>query len=972
MESNWPSTLPHRVDEIMHQHCERIAVQDGFGNMLTYKQMAFQINAITSALLSIGIQPDSRIAIFQEPTVSWVCSILAIMRAGAACVPLDILHPIARLRNIVQDCQPSAILAHNQTMTSVSALLTQQPDRILNITTIVNSRIAGDSKHVPNKANPESAAVILYTSGSTGAPKGVILKHSCLRNEIEGYSKEWVIGVQKVLQQSSFSFDFSLDQIFTALSNGGCVYIVPKDLRADPIAITKIIQSEAITYTKATPTEYSMWLRYGGSNLAHNKTWKLAFGGGEPFTDMLAKAFQSLQIPQLRLFNSYGPAEATVSSTKIEISYAPKKQDHDIPIPAGLTLPNYSVRIVDKSGEVVPIGVPGEIVIAGAGISMGYLNDEESTKRKFVPDKYATKEYISNGWLTAYRTGDQGRLRDDGALLFDGRIDGDTQIKLRGIRIELGDVESVILSTARGALADAVVSVRGDPQFLVAHVVFAAQQQSQLKTDHGSFLTQLLSDLPLPQYMRPAMLIPLEKMPLNGHFKVDRMAIYAMPLPRNENPNSVPSAGLSEAETQLKRVWISTISKEVANYFTIESNTDFFQVGGNSLLLIQLQGLIRKTFNIDISLVSLFESSTIYGMASLIQRSPSTVPIDWEEETSLPFHDEGLQIKSRPTVTSGMVVLLTGATGYLGGRILAQLVAEKSVSKIHCVAVRKHTEREPRKLSVESEKIETHIGNLTSPLLGLSQELFASLAGEVDVIIHSGADRSFWENYPWLRKQNVDSTKGLVILASPNRIPIHFLSSGGVLEFAPPEHGATSMASFLPPTNGSNGYNASKWASEVVLEKASEKLGLPIYIHRTIPGTNDTADIIPESLLAEFSTMATLLDSLPASDGWTGHFDLMSVEAVGHAILKEAIGVSPQADLLFNLRHHQSSFRVSTQKLSAYLEDKYGKQILERIPAPKWVGKAKGVGFNYLISSQNVVLDTGGIGLNKNLFVSKR
>lgn len=197
--------------------------------------------------------------------------------------------------------------------------------------------------------------------------------------------------------------------------------------------------------------------------------------------------------------------------------------------PAGKCLPNYAVVIMDKDLKPVPIGVPGEDLIGGAGPARGYLNNPELTRQKFITNLYAPPEYIAKGWTTAYRSGDRGRLRADGALLFDGRIDGDSQIKLRGLRIELEDIESSITKTSNGSLVEAVVSVhgQGDIEFLMARVVFA----NDFADNQEAFLKMLRSQLPLPQYMCPAMIIPIERMPLTPHLKVDRRALKALPLP---------------------------------------------------------------------------------------------------------------------------------------------------------------------------------------------------------------------------------------------------------------------------------------------------------------------------------------------------------------------------------------------------------------------------------------------------------
>ncbi|KAI9738829.1 MAG: putative Hybrid PKS-NRPS biosynthetic cluster [Cirrosporium novae-zelandiae] len=964
LQTDWSPTLVHRIDDMINQHNTDIAVKDGIGNILTYQQMAERINAIAAALLAADITHGSRVVVFQEPTSDWICSLLAIMRVGAVYVPLDLRNPLPRLANIVRTCQANAILAHAATVKDAPELGSKPT--IINLSTIQKF----DTMPVPNRASPESPAAILHTSGSTGTPKGIVLRHSSLRNVIEGYTKEWKLGPETVLQQSAFSFDFSMDQFFVALATGGTVYIVPKAKRGDPIEMTKLIAAEGITYTKATPSEYSLWLQYGMSNLAQAFAWKKAFAGGERLTPTLKKQFKALGNTQLQLFNSYGPAEISVCSHKINIPYMSSQDDCQEAIPAGYPLPNYSVYIVDeKTRKPVPTGVLGEILIGGAGVGLGYLNNEQLTKKKFIPDVFAAAEYVSKGWNTMYCTGDRGKLLSDGALMFEGRIDGDTQVKIRGIRIELQDIESTILSTAKGVLVEAVVSVHGDPgQFLVAHVVFSPDHQ-QFNQDH--FLNQLSSSLPLPQYMVPAMIIPLDKMPLNNHFKTDRPAINALPLP-DTPAKTEDGAKLTGAELQLEQVWEKVISKDIINRYTFDANTDFFHVGGNSLLLVRLQALIRERFDVNLPLMDLFEASTLGGMSTKVQHAALGSAIDWKKETSISDvalpHTSFLEAQAhRPGVDKSKSVLLTGATGYLGKNILLQLVADNSVSKIHCVALRKAM------LPVDSDgKIVIHQGDLTGPLLGLSEKEFGALASEVDVIIHSGANRSFWDSYQLLRQVNVMSTKALLKLALPRKIPIHFMSSGGVLDFniaRNVKNESEVSVIGLPPTDGSNGYVASKWASEKCLENAAKNLGLPVWIHRPLPVISKQNDL-SEPVLQEFLHFSKVMKTVPASDGWRGHFDFIPVDEIANRVCTTATAqgtMSSSALVKFVL--HKSTIRINNEDIGEYL----GKHCTETegfdsLPGPKWMGKAKKEGFGYLIAAQELIVN----GPEGKEFVSRR
>ncbi|RYO74938.1 hypothetical protein DL764_010620 [Monosporascus ibericus] len=637
--SDWPETLPHRIEQVSQNNPDKVALMDGNGSKLTYSDMSSRVEAISEALQNADIGPGSRVLVFQQAAADWVCSMLAIMRIGGIYVPLDLRNPLSRLAAVAEDCKPSAVLADDTTLGDVTQL------------NISYARII-DVSH----------AAILYTSGSTGTPKGIMVTHSGLRNEIEGYTKTWKLGAERALQQSAFTFNHSSDQIYTGLVNG----------------------EQSITYTKATPSEYSLWMQYGGDSLRQASRWRFAFGGGEPLTSTITQEFSELSLPQLRVFNSYGPTEISISSTKKELDY--REIQGDDRIPCGYSLPNYYTYVVDEQLRPLPAGMPGELCIGGAGVSLGYLNNEELTTRHFVPDPFASPEDVANGWTRMYRTGDIGHLQDDGAMVFHNRMAGDTQVKIRGLRIELCNIESNIISASGGVLREAVVTLReGNPEFLVVHVVFAPQHNI---TDKEAFLDNLLGNLTIPQYMIPVAAIPLDKLPLTNHSKVDRKSIQNMPLPQRARSHA-EDGELTETMIQLKRVWEDVLgNKELG--FDITPSSSFFQVGGNSLLVIRLQSRIRQGFNVTIPLADLLGANTLGKMAHKIEESSSVGLIDWEKETAPPtipgflkdIAEAGVD-QQKPTT-----VLVTGSTGFLGKYILPQLAANPDVGAIHCVAVR--------------------------------------------------------------------------------------------------------------------------------------------------------------------------------------------------------------------------------------------------------------------------------------------
>ncbi len=946
LQSSWPGTLPHRIDQIAETNKAKVALKDGHGGILTYAGMTDRIEAIAEVMKKAGVGEGSRVLVFEDATVDWPCSLLAIMRIGAVYIPLDLRNPLPRLADVAASCQPAMILVDNGTIGDAPQVNVADAE-VVNVSGIGSK----PSACVPNSACADSVGAILYTSGSTGKPKGIVVKHSGLRNEIEGYTTQWGLGAERVLQQSAFTFNHSSDQIYTGLVNGGFVYIVPWSKRGDPIEVTKIIQEEGITYTKATPAEYSLWLDYGLSNLKQASDWRFAFGGGEPLTSTLTKELATLDLPQLRFFNSYGPTEISISSTKMEIAY--REEPPEGRIPCGYSLPNYAVHILDEQLKPVPLGMPGELWIGGAGVSLGYLNNKELTDYHFVPDPYATPEYAARGWTTMYRTGDIAHLQNDGAMVFHNRVAGDTQVKIRGLRIELDDIESNIVNASGSALREAVVTLRdGDPQFLVAHVVFAPQHNV---VDTEAFLQHLLNHLQVPQYMIPVMAIPLDRMPLSNHSKVDRKTLKALPLPQRTK-SSEDSGELTETMIQLRRVWENVLSNKELG-LSITPSTSFFTIGGNSLLVVRLQSRIRDVFNVTVRLYDILGANTLGEMAEQIEESTRIDLISWDKEIALP--DVGLwePVNRQPLKTTEKAVLITGAGGFLGKHILAQLVASPDISKIHCIGLRDKPAGTPRNLAVSSPKIITHTGDLSEPWLGLSELDFWTLAGDVDSILHMGAVRSFGDNYHLLRASNVTPTKQLVKMAAARRIPIHYTSTAGVVPGESAGSVAASVAEHPPAADGSNGYIATRWTCEQVLDRAASALGIPTSIHRFVPAkTPSTESTVPA--LEHFVGFVDEISMMPQFSGTKGHFEMTPVDKASGRLAKALIGDQANETELATFLHHECEVRIDISEMMAFLEERRGEKGFETMSGMRFIRRMKELGLGYFVASQVFLMES--------------
>ncbi|GAP85182.1 putative acyl transferase acyl hydrolase lysophospholipase [Rosellinia necatrix] len=976
-ESKWTS-LPEAVDYISQSQPEAIALKDGHGSLLTYKELTIAIDCIANALLGIIQElPDAepRVAVLQIPGVHWVCSMLAIMKVGAAYVPLDLRSGIPRCTDILEESKASIILAHFGTMSETQALGYNDRVTVMDVDWLLQ---CSGTVGVLSRANSASIAAIIYTSGTSGTPKGIALTHGSLQSHMESVISLYDFKKEVVLQQSAQSFDASIFQVYLAMLTGGVCYIAPTTNRMEPSLITESIVAEGITTTIGVPSEYLSWLRYGDCAALKASAYRMMISVGEPFTRALAHQLQMIGKHDLRVLNMYGPSEVTFASSAIELSYNPSREiSESIPL-AGHTLPNYSVYILDNDLKPVPAGVPGQIAVSGA-ICSGYVNGDVTNSKQFVPNPFAQQEWNAEKWGKLYLTGDRGRFRESsGMLLFEGRIEGDTQIKLRGIRIEMQDIESNIISYAEGHIAEAIVSSRGEPpEFLVAHVVLSTKLGDSSMNGFELDLDKLLDRLPLPRYMRPAVINIIDAMPYTISGKIDRKAIGMLPLPSVPGSIKGTSKPLNPIETRLKSLWQSVLSGSGIPICTIDAQSDFFRLGGNSLLLIKLRYKIQESLGACISLLQLFEATCLSGMAATISHAQECTQsprwnIDWNNETQV----ENLEQAHIPTYpaphdsvqtvseTDGKNVVITGATGLLGRHILNALIDAPDIGRIDCIAVR-HPEQLQR---LANDRLGVYAGDLSDPYLGLSPPLAELIFSTADIIIHSGADVSFLKNYSSLRKSNVESTKALCRMIFTFRRSIstpamfHYISTVGVaqLDSQISEFRPVSVASLLPPQDGTYGYVASKWASEIYLERLARHdlsnqanqlpASLQILIHR--PSTIMTSDPSRNNdVVPNIITYCRRLCAVPQGleNCWKGWIDWVDIDQVVDGVMKH-ITSPPHASQSPTYFHHSGGNQLPVGELKSWLENREGTHMKE-IPFDEWIQNAKQAGLDEMVAA---------------------
>ncbi|HEV2846615.1 MAG TPA: amino acid adenylation domain-containing protein, partial [Thermoanaerobaculia bacterium] len=567
------------------------AVAVTFGAMaLTYRELDRRANALAHRLRELGVRPETRVGIALERSLEMVVGLLAVLKAGGAYVPLDPSYPAERLDFMREDA-------------GISLLLTR--DFFAEAGEIEQPPVGG--------AGPWNLAYVIYTSGSTGRPKGVQISHEALTNFLASMAERPGIGAGDVLLAvTSLSFDIAGLELYLPLLAGGRVALASREEAADGHRLRELIAASGATVLQATPATWRLLLEAGWTGGEGLK----ALCGGEALPPSLAS---SLRERVGSLWNVYGPTETTVWSTVEEIA-------GEGAVTIGRPIANTTVYILDAWGSPAPVGVPGELLLGGAGLARGYLRRPELTAERFVPDPFGP------AGLRLYRTGDLARYQPDGRLEHLGRIDH--QVKVRGFRIELGEIEAALGRHPEVAAAVAVAreDIPGDPR-LAAYVV-PRRAGADLAGELRSWLSRTL-----PDYMIPTAWVTLEAFPLTPNGKVDRKAL---PKPAALS-GEAPAEPRTPVEEMLAEMW-----RELLGLESIGIRDNFFALGGHSLKATRLVARVRQAFGVELPLRRVFEAPTIEGLARWIERLRSgggpeaalLVPVPREGELPLSFSQQ--------------------------------------------------------------------------------------------------------------------------------------------------------------------------------------------------------------------------------------------------------------------------------------------------------------------------------------------
>jgi amino acid adenylation domain-containing protein len=652
-------------DLCFHQLFEAQVEQNGnaiaiiYNNeQLTYQELNQRSNQLAHHLQSLGVSPEVRVGICIKRSPEMIVAMLAIHKAGGAYVPLDPAYPIERLAFMVEDAQISLLLTHNQTTDVAKSIISdlaltpvpstkfgrgvsvERDEGLINLDTFwqENNSTSQNYQNPQSGVTTDNLAYLIYTSGSTGKPKGVLIPHRGLTNLTEDKIRVCDVDSDScILQFFSFSFDASIPEIIMALASGAKLCLASLEDIIPGLPLLKLLREKQVTHITITPSALS------ALPVEELPALKMVLVGGEaPSPELITKWSQGR-----KFINAYGPTEVTVNASMVECG-----NGHPI-TPVLRSSTNKQLYILDSNLQPLPVGVLGELHIAGVGLARGYLNRPDLTAEKFIPNPFNDKTspppcghpspYQGEGkfghpsplqgegmGVRLYKTGDLACYLPDGSIKLFGRIDN--QVKIRGFRIEIGEIEALL--NQYPGIQTSIVIVREDnpgDKRLVAYIV----PENQTKIPTSSELRRVLKEK-LADYMIPAAFVMLDALPLTPNGKVDTKSL---PVPDwSANKSSEFVSPRTPTEEKLVNIFTSVLELE-----TVGVEDDFFELGGHSLLATKLIAQLLKEFEVEITVIDLFEAPTVAELAQrvdknlLVEQLQSSVSDVEEEREEMEF-----------------------------------------------------------------------------------------------------------------------------------------------------------------------------------------------------------------------------------------------------------------------------------------------------------------------------------------------
>ena len=803
-------------ESVVRREPKHVAVISRRG-ILTYNDLNVQANRLAHHLWSIGVEPETVVAVSLERGIGYIVAMFAIWKAGAAYLPLDVAMPHERMKYMISQADAHCLITTTDVARKKSFQEFPAATIFLDDVAFLKKLRSNPSTNPEATAGSNNLAYIFYTSGTSGKPKGVSITHGSIINMADDVRQsQEITPTDRVLLFSPFCFDASIRDIHGALLLGATLY-VPDEDEILPGNLVDTLQRQAITYAVVTPSVLRACKPEG---LPALRTIVVA---GEAPSRSLIRTWGSTRT----LINAYGPTEATVCSAKriYHDGWVPP----NMPVTVGIPILNTRIDILDEDDNRVAIGCVGEICISGPGVSRrGYLNLPELSAKCFKDDFFPESG-------RSYRTGDLGRTLLGGEVEFLGRKDAKAQIKLHGQRIESEEIENVLRT--HQDVSDAVVVLRGSEghRILAAYVVPATPSNANL--DLSNHLDALLREH-LPSYSIPSVIRLIEAIPVQTTQKLDYDSLPDPIVPASRIKFPGVSSAFSGVEAQVRDALIEAL--HLPRHIEVSPETTFAELGGTSLLASSVLGQLNKTFGSKLLLSHIYRRKmSIRNIADLIGfkgKAVGFLPNDLLDRAVLP-HDI-LPTSKLQDASKCHRALLTGATGFLGAHILAGLLDSDHSVQVTCIVRAKTSVTASNRVrgnlqawgvwkDAYASRIAAIPGDIGRPFMGLDFDDYWKLAEEIDVVWHSAAEVNFIAPYENLEHTNV---KGCIEILrfttslSPKRLVYVstlavFFGAGAALQCGT-ESNATPWA-----TGVVTGYAQTKWVAEQLMMEFQRRGG---------------------------------------------------------------------------------------------------------------------------------------------------
>ncbi len=745
--AEYPSdkTMPQLLDEQAAKTPDNIAVACG-ESAITYRELSDRSGRLAVRLQELGVGRDYVVGLAFYRSIEMVVAVWGVMKAGGAYLPIDPNNPPERADHMLTECGTNIVLTHHAAHftppCSCNVLNLDEPESYAEM-----------GAHPKDYPNPGDMAYVIYTSGSTGKPKGASLEHRGLVNRLWWMQRQYPLTQESViLQKTPYTFDVSVWELMWWSLAGARVYMLAPDGEKDPAAIIDAIKSQRVTTMHFVPSMLNVFLQYLESSGRTEELSVLSqvFASGEALgLEQVRRFNRLLNHPYgTELYNLYGPTEATVDVSYFDCS--PEVTLNCVPI--GRPIDNTRLYILDPHLNLLPIGIPGELYIGGVQLARGYIGQPELTKERFIPDPYMPGERI-------YKTGDLARWFSQGDIEYLGRLDH--QLKIRGFRVELGEIENRLMQ--HKAIRDAVVTGMeyAGQKHLCAYYV------AERELAHRDLRAHIQRKL--PEYMVPSFFVRMPVLPVSANGKVDRKAL---PLPLIANEKRIYNPPSNKIETRLCEVAEKILKLEQVG---IEDN--LFELGADSLSVIAILAQIYDD-GWGLSAADFYSCSNIRELAArasgltcpeedLIEIETPVFPIEHEINTDSGPLTEAAS-KSRGDV------LLTGSTGFLGAHLLHELLAHTD-STVHCLVRAKDDHAAADRLEgtmrfyygeeakqLLSGRVRAIRGDVSQPEFGLNKEAYKLLGKTVNTVIHSAALVKYFGPYDQMHQINVEGTQQVI------------------------------------------------------------------------------------------------------------------------------------------------------------------------------------------------------------------